>query len=182
MSQSAASNDLASLFGLKGRSYVITGGAQGIGLAISKAIAQAGGHIVAMDIQDDPKPEFLEFPGKFGVKAIYIKTDVTSEASLKAAFERAVDALGSIHGCVTCAGIAMEKPFEEHTWEEVRRVMDINVSCSLPYLLLFFPSLPVIAISTCFVSTFLPPVSVHFLTMAPRSSEHTSHHNSQLSR
>lgn len=155
MSQSATSNDLASLFGLKGRNYVITGGAQGIGLAISKAIAQAGGHIVAMDIQEQPKPEFLEFPGKFGVKAIYIQTDVTNEASLKSAFKRAVDAVGSIHGCVTCAGIAMEKPFEEHTWEEVRRIMDINVSCNLSYLLLFilFTSHP--CLPPCYMSSYI---------------------------
>lgn len=135
MAHSAASKDFASLLSLKGRNYVITGGAQGIGLAITKAIAQVGGNIVAMDIQDKPKAEFLEFSEKFGVKAIYIQTDVTNEPSLKAAFEQAVDALGSIHGCVTCAGIAMEKPFEEHTWEEVRRILDINVSYSLPCLL-----------------------------------------------
>lgn len=133
MAHSAVPNDLASSFGLKGRSYVVTGGAQGIGLAISKAIAQAGGNVVAIDIQNQPKPEFLDFPGKFGVKAIYIQGDVTNEASLKAAFGRAIDAVGSIHGCITCAGIAIEKPFEEHTWEEVRRVMDVNVSHSLPH-------------------------------------------------
>lgn len=142
MAQSTAPKDFASLLRLKGRNYVITGGAQGIGLAIGKAIAQVGGNIVAMDISlDKPKTEFPEFSGKFGVKAIYVQTDVTNEASLRAAFGRAVDAVGSIHGCVTCAGIAMEKPFEEHTWEEVRRIMDINVSCSLPCLLrLFFLS------------------------------------------
>lgn len=165
MSQSAASNDLASLFGLKGRNYVITGGAQGIGLAISKAIAQAGGHIVAMDIQEKPKPEFLEFSGNFGVKAIYIQTDVTSEASLKAAFERAVDAVGSIHGCVTCAGIAMEKPFEEHTWEEVRRVMDINVSCNLPYSFSF----------SCFITVLATLVMPSYLTSyEPLFTDHDS--------
>lgn len=142
MAQTTASNDLAGLFGLKGRNYVITGGAQGIGLAVGKAIAQVGGNIVAMDIQDKPKPEFLELSSKFGVQAIYIQTDVTSETSLKAAFERAVDALGSIHGCVTCAGIAMEKPFEEHTWEEVRRVMDINVSRGLTSLSVSLDPLP----------------------------------------
>lgn len=151
MAHSAASNDLGTLFGLKGRSYVVTGGAQGIGLAISKAIAQFGGHVVAMDIQEKPKPEFLGISEKFGVKASYIQTDVTKEESLKAAFERAVDAVGNIDGCVTCAGIAMEKPFGDHSWEEVRRVMDVNVSRSLLFLL---PALS-LSLSSFSVSFFL---------------------------
>lgn len=191
MARSAASNDLTSLFGLKGRSYVITGGAQGIGLAISKAIAQVGGNVVAMDVQDKPKPEFLEFPEKFGVKASYIQTDVTNEASLRAAFERAVDSIGKIDGCVTCAGIAIEKPFGDHTWEEVRRVMDVNVSRSLLYLLLSFSFLffifCVLYYRACSFIILLrralfQQLNISSLTMTSRSSEPTSHHNSQLSR
>lgn len=185
MAQSAVSNDLASSFGLKGRCYVITGGAQGIGLAISKAIAQVGGNVVAIDIQNQPKPEFLDFSGTFGVKAVYIQGDVTNEASLKAAFGRAVDAVGMVHGCVTCAGIAIEKPFEEHTWEEVRRVMDVNVSHSLLHLFLLFyvcscPCDLITLASSCTssLSSFFP----FCLTIASRSLEPTSHHSSQLSR
>ena len=130
MAETSAPKDFFSLFGLKRRNYVVTGGAQGIGFAITKAIAQVGGNVVAMDIKDKPTPEFLELSGKFGVGVTFLQTDVTNESSLKAAFGRAVDVLGSIDGCVTCAGIAIDKPFEEHTWEEVRRVLDINVSRS----------------------------------------------------
>lgn len=183
MAQTTASNDLSGLFGLKGRNYVITGGAQGIGFAVGKAVAQVGGNIVAMDIQDKPKPEFMELSSKFGVKAIYIQTDVTHEASLKAAFEQAVDALGSIHGCVTCAGIAMEKPFEEHTWEEVRRVMDINVSRGLAYvfLLIHYRACHLARLQAELFSR-LPHLDAHCLTTPSRCSEPTSRHNSQLSR
>lgn len=183
MAQNTVSNDLAGLFGLKGRNYVITGGAQGIGLAVGKTIAQVGGNIVAMDIQDKPKPEFLELSSKFGVKTIYIQTDVTREASLKAAFERAVDALGNIHGCMTCAGIAMEKPFEEHTWEEVRRVMDINVSRRMAYLFLMIHyRARHLALLQAELFSRLPPLNAYCLTTASRCSEPTSRHNSQLSR
>jgi sorbose reductase len=56
------------------------------------------------------------------------RTDVTKEKSLTDAFDRAKQALGTIDGCVTAAGISLDKPFEDQTWEEVARVQDVNVS------------------------------------------------------
>jgi sorbose reductase len=53
---------------------------------------------------------------------------VTEEKSLTDAFDRAKQALGTIDGCVTAAGISLDKPFKDQTWEEVARVQDINVS------------------------------------------------------
>lgn len=121
------------MFSLKGRNYVVTGGAQGIGLSITKAIAQLGGNVVAMDIKDQPKPEFFELSKEFGVRVEFLQADVTKQDSLKSAFERAVDVLGSVDGCVTCAGIALDKRFEDHTWEDVQKILDINVSHCLPH-------------------------------------------------
>jgi len=55
------------------------------------------------------------------------RADVTQEKSLTDAFDKATKALGTIDGCVTAAGISLDKPFENQTWEEVARVQDINV-------------------------------------------------------
>lgn len=55
------------------------------------------------------------------------RADVTREKSLTDAFEQATKTLGTIDGCVTAAGISLDKPFEEQTWAEVARVHDINV-------------------------------------------------------
>jgi NADPH:quinone reductase-like Zn-dependent oxidoreductase len=128
MAEAAATNNLASRFGVTGRNYIVTGGAQGIGFATVKAIAEAGGNVVAVDIKENPSPELLKLADTFRVKVKYIQADVTKEPSLKAAFQGAIDLLGGIDGCVTCAGIAIEKPFEEHTFDEVRNILDINVS------------------------------------------------------
>jgi len=128
MTNQKSQDALGGVFGLNGRNYVVTGGAQGIGFALTKAIAQLGGNVVAMDIKDQPKPEFFELSKQFGVHVEFIQADVTKQESLKSAFGRAVDVLGSIDGCVTCAGIALDKQFEEHTWEDVQRILDINVS------------------------------------------------------
>lgn len=48
------------LFSLAQRTVVITGGARGIGLAFSFAVAEAGGHVAILDVADEPHPHFYE--------------------------------------------------------------------------------------------------------------------------
>ena len=117
------------MFELKGRNYLITGGAQGIGFAATRAICEMGGNVAVLDIQERPTAEFEELASKFGVKTSYHQTDLTKQDSLNAGFEKALKALGgSIHGCVPAAGIAIDKPFVDQTWDEFTRIQEINVS------------------------------------------------------
>lgn len=115
-------------FELKGRNYIVTGGAQGIGLALTHTIAEMGGNVAVLDIQNKPFDEFTRFSEETGVKVAYFRADVTKEADLKTSFCGAVETLGSVDGLVTSAGIALEKPFTEHTWEEVNKILQVNVS------------------------------------------------------
>lgn len=48
------------LFSLAQRTVVITGGARGIGLAFTFAVAEAGGHVAILDVADEPHPHFHE--------------------------------------------------------------------------------------------------------------------------
>lgn len=118
------------MFELRGRSYIVTGGAQGIGFAVTRAICEMGGNVAVLDIQEKPVDvdSFNSLSEKFKVKTLYIQTDVTKEDSLHAGFEGALKQLGTIDGCVPCAGIAIDKPFIEQTWEEFTRIQEINVS------------------------------------------------------
>lgn len=125
--------DVRPMFELRGRNYVVTGGAQGIGFAVTRAISEMGGNVAVMDIQDKPvdEKEWNSFSQKFRTKAVYIQTDVTKQESLNASFARAVQELGSIDGLVPAAGIAIDKPFIEQTWEEFTRIQEINVGVSI---------------------------------------------------
>jgi sorbose reductase len=115
-------------FELKNRNYVVTGGAQGIGFAVARAICEMGGNIALLDIKDKPIDEYNTLSTKFGTQTTYIQTDVSKEESLTASFQQAIGFLGSIDGCVTAAGIAIDKPFVEQQWKEVQRIQEINVS------------------------------------------------------
>ncbi|KAJ4351619.1 uncharacterized protein N0V89_006962 [Didymosphaeria variabile] len=120
-------DDVRPMFELRGRNYLITGGAQGIGFAAARAIAELGGNLAVLDIQDRPVEEFTGLASKYHVNTFYFKTDLTQQESLNAGFDQALEALGSIDGCVPAAGIAIDKPFVDQTWEEFTRIQEINV-------------------------------------------------------
>lgn len=120
--------DVRPMFELRGRNYIITGGAQGIGFACTRAICEMGGNVAVLDIQKKPTEEFNTLSQKFGVKTIYLQTDVTKQDSLTSSFDHALQELGSLHGCVPAAGIAIDKPFVDQTWDEFTRIQEINVS------------------------------------------------------
>ncbi|KAF5672049.1 sorbose reductase sou1 [Fusarium heterosporum] len=115
------------MFELRGRNYIVTGGAQGIGFACTRAICEMGGNVAVLDIQKLPVEEFNTLNEKFSTKTIYIPTDVTSEESINAAFDKVLKEFGSIDGVVPAAGIAIDKPFLDQTWDEFTRIQEINV-------------------------------------------------------
>ena len=119
-------------FELKGRNYIVTGGAMGIGYAVSHDIAEMGGNVAVLDLEKQPKEPLFDLPGKFGIKVHYFQCDVSDESSVQKAFAEAVAALGSLDGIVTCAGIAIDKPFPEQTWQEVEKIWQVNVSTAQP--------------------------------------------------
>jgi sorbose reductase len=120
-------NDVRPMFELRGRNYIVTGGAQGIGFAALRAICEMGGNVAVLDVQSKPIDEFYTLEKRFGSKTIYIPTDVTQQDSLNSGFAKALDALGTIDGCVPAAGIAIDKPFVDQTWDEFTRIQEINV-------------------------------------------------------
>ncbi|KAG9570659.1 NAD(P)-binding protein, partial [Aureobasidium melanogenum] len=119
--------DVRPMFELRGRNYIVTGGAQGIGFAATRAICEMGGNVAVLDIQSKPVDDFATLSSKYGSKTVYIQTDVTKQDSLNESSAKALEALGTIDGCVPAAGIAIDKPFVDQTWEEFTRIQEINV-------------------------------------------------------
>jgi len=125
----AASLKITDRLSLKNKTIVVTGGGRGIGLAITKAIAQLGGNIAVLDALPEPSPDFHSIASANNVKTSYQRVDVTLQPQLETAFERIVQEAGEggIQGCVTAAGITLERPFADHTWAECQRMLAVNV-------------------------------------------------------
>lgn len=86
------------LFDLKDKNFIVTGGGRGIGYAITRAIAEMGGNVAVLDVLAAPVEDFGTLEPDFGVKARYLRVDVTDEKSLTKGFERSIAELGSLDG------------------------------------------------------------------------------------
>jgi rhamnulose-1-phosphate aldolase/alcohol dehydrogenase len=98
-----------------GKVALVTGGAGGIGQAIAKRILADGGCVVLADIDQDALntvgAELAKAHGKDHVRGV--RCDVTDEASVIAAFDRAAIEFGGVDILVSNAGIASAAPIED---------------------------------------------------------------------
>ena len=87
---------------LQNNAFMVTGGASGLGAATARMIVANGGRAVIADVNES---EGRALAGALGDAAQFVRTDVTDEASGKAAVAAALAAFGAVHGLVNCAGI-----------------------------------------------------------------------------
>jgi NAD(P)-dependent dehydrogenase (short-subunit alcohol dehydrogenase family) len=104
---------------LVGKVALVTGGAGGIGQAIAKRLLGEGACVVLADIDQEALDAvgagLAKAHGKDHVRGV--RGDVTSEASVIAAFDRAAVEFGGVDILVSNAGIASAAPIEETTLE-----------------------------------------------------------------
>jgi NAD(P)-dependent dehydrogenase (short-subunit alcohol dehydrogenase family) len=105
------------LDGIEGRVALVTGGGRGIGRQIAETLRDQGARTADGDL-DAP-----ELDGVLGVEL-----DVTSEASIEAAFARVEAELGPVELLVLNAGIYVVEPFEQTSPESWRRTIDVNLT------------------------------------------------------
>ena len=113
---------------LSNKVALVTGGSRGIGAAIAKRLAADGAHVAITYTQGaDAAASVVKTIEGAGGKAIAIQADATDHDAVKAAVEKAVATFGGLDILVNNAGTAIPKPFEEASWEELDRVLDINI-------------------------------------------------------
>lgn len=126
--------------GLKGKVAIITGAAGGIGKSTALRFAEEGANILVADFADG-SGTVQEVEAK-GVKAFYVKVDVTNEADVKAMVAKAIEVFGKVDVMINNAGItkdAMMKKMSKDAWDAVIGVNLTGVfnctSAVLPYML-----------------------------------------------
>jgi 3-hydroxyacyl-CoA dehydrogenase / 3-hydroxy-2-methylbutyryl-CoA dehydrogenase len=87
---------------VEGAAALVAGGASGLGAATARALAQAGASVVVADLNAE-KGEALA--AELGPAASFVEADVTDEAAVGAAVERAAAAADGLRVSVCCAGI-----------------------------------------------------------------------------
>jgi len=108
---------------------IVTGGAYGIGRATCLRLAEEGAKLAITDIEDDEGRHLRDGIREQGGTAGYWHLDVTDEKAVEKVFDEVADELGKIDVLVNNAGIAgVDKPTDEVTAEEWRKVIDVNVN------------------------------------------------------
>ena len=111
-----------------GSVFLVTGGASGLGGATARMLAGAGGKVLIADLKEQ---EGKALAAELGASAKFARTDVTDEASTKAAVDAAVGAFGAVHALVNCAGVVYgEKTLGKegpHALASFARVININL-------------------------------------------------------
>src|SRR4051812_47338082 len=96
------------------RVAIVTGGARGIGAASALRIAEEGRDLVIADIED--ASQIVQQIEALGQKALFVKTDVSDEDSVKHLVAQTIEVFGRLDILVCCAGIlGKEIPFLEQT-------------------------------------------------------------------
>jgi NAD(P)-dependent dehydrogenase (short-subunit alcohol dehydrogenase family) len=113
---------------LKEKVAIVTGGATGIGRAISEGLASEGANLVIADMvaAENAAKEMNEK----GFKAIGVKVDISSQQDTERMAKETLKAFNRIDILVNNAGIytsLVPGPFEKITVDEWRKVMDVNL-------------------------------------------------------
>lgn len=87
---------------IEGKTFIVTGGASGLGRAAAEALLGAGANIVILDVNTETGQAAEK---TLGNRVRFAQADVANEEQVKAATALAVKAFGGLHGVINAAGI-----------------------------------------------------------------------------
>jgi NAD(P)-dependent dehydrogenase (short-subunit alcohol dehydrogenase family) len=113
---------------LRGKAFLVSGGASGLGEATVRRLVAEGGRVVIADLNQERGVALAQ---ELGEEVRFSPTDVTQADSVRAAIRLAADAFGGLDGAVSCAGIGTpgkvlgkEGP---HSLEAFAKVIQVNL-------------------------------------------------------
>ena len=114
---------------IRGSTAVVTGGGSGLGEATTREIVARGGRVAILDLARSPGAEVAK---SLGPAALFTEADVTDEAQVAAALDRAVSELGPLRALVCCAGIGTPGRVVDKTGQPLplasfRKVIEVNL-------------------------------------------------------
>ena len=115
------------LFSLDGKIAIVTGGNQGIGLAISKGYAEAGATVVIVNRREAEGRKAAENLANEGLKVKAIATDVSDKSSVESMVAKVMGEFGKIDILVNNAGVIARTPPEDFTEKEWDAIFDTNL-------------------------------------------------------
>jgi len=110
----------------EGKVAVVTGGGSGIGRATCLRFAEEGASVAVAEINEANGQAVAEEIGRSGGKALFVRTDVSDEKSVRSTVSRVTESFGRIDVLVNNAAVFVLKGIDA-TVEEWRKILDVNV-------------------------------------------------------
>lgn len=115
------------MYDLSGKTALVTGAATGLGKAIAERFADEGAAVALVDVDADGLAEAVEVHRSRGAKVHAVVADVSSPSDVERAVQEAEDHCGPVTILVNNAGIAVFKPYVEHTDDDFDRQIAVNL-------------------------------------------------------
>jgi len=114
---------------IQGNTFIVTGGASGLGESVVRRLIKDGGNVAIFDLDEK---NGTKLAGEFKDQALFAKVNVTSEESVQKAVNDTVEKFKAIHGVIQCAGVALPKRVisakgQLHDIKSFNLVQQINV-------------------------------------------------------
>ncbi len=117
------SSDVTHPFDLTGRTALVTGGGRGIGLAITKGLAEAGAKVLINGREEDALNAASEQVRRSGGHADALAFDISDPANVEAAFKN----IDPIDILINNVGVRMRKAIDDFTLDDFRTLLDANL-------------------------------------------------------
>ncbi|KAF4980000.1 hypothetical protein FZEAL_3862 [Fusarium zealandicum] len=117
-------------FDLAGKVFVVTGGAQGLGLALAESLVEAGGKVYCLDRADQPDEGWHEAEKRvvpeWGGSIHYRKQDVKDDKALDDLMTAIADENQGLDGVIAAAGIQQITPTVDYEARDAANMLAIN--------------------------------------------------------
>jgi NAD(P)-dependent dehydrogenase (short-subunit alcohol dehydrogenase family) len=114
-------------FRLDGQSAIVTGAGRGLGLAMARALGQAGALLTLVDVNQQDLDQAAAALRAEGSQALPVLADVTSAAEVEDLVRQTVRAHGGVHVLVNNAGVTTRAPFEDLEQDDWDKVLQVNL-------------------------------------------------------